>query len=262
MRRVTAAMIAVAIVGIGIVVRAQAPRPALNPQPARNWSLVNIVTLKPEMANEWVEFQKAQTIPAQKRGGVTMRSTWQDGAPFGEGFTYAIVTPVAKFADFDQPPLITRTLGADAARAYNEKLRRMIDHSRTIGIQDRAELSIQPAANAKIVGAILTTVVVVNGHAAEYEAYIKDDLLPVLKRGSVLGYQVARTVFGGDANEYTTVQFFDSFAEIDKGPLTTRVLGAGPAAALAAKAAPHVASSTRTLLRYAPDLSFQPKPAS
>ena len=260
MRRLMGSMIAVVIVGIGIGVRAQAPRPAQSPQPTRNWSLVNIVTLKPDMVNEWVEFQKSQTIPAQKRGGVTMRSTWQDGAPFGEGFTYAIVTPIPKFVDFDQPPLITRTLGAEAARTYNEKLRRMIDHSRTIGIQDRAELSIQPAATAKIVGAILNNVVVVNGHAAQYEAYIKDDLLPVLKRGNVLGYQVARTVFGGDANEYTTVQFFDSFAEIDKGPLTTRVLGAGPAATMGAKVAPHVASSTRTILRYAPDLSFQPKP--
>jgi hypothetical protein len=256
------AMIAVAIVGIGIGVRAQTPRPGQSPQPTRNWSLVNIVTLKPDMAAEWVEFQKSQTIPAQQHAGVTMRATWQVGAPFGEGFTYAIVTPISKFADFDQPPLIMRTLGADAARAYNEKLRRMIDHQRTLGIQDRAELSIQPPATAKIVGAVLTNVVVVNGHAAQYEAYIKDDLLPVLKRGNVLGYLVARTVFGGDANEYATVQFFDSFAEIDKGPLPTRVLGAGPATALTAKAAPHVASVTRTLLRYAPDLSFQPKPAS
>lgn len=254
MKRLIGATIAAAIVSIGIGVGAQAP-------PTRSWSVVNVVTLKPDMAAEWVEFQKTQTIPAQKRAGVAARATWQDGAPFGEGFTYGTVTPLGKFADYDLQPLITRTLGADAARVYNEKLRRMIDHSRTFAVQDRAELSIQPAANAKLVAAILTSVIVVNGHAAQYEAYLKDDLLPVLKRGNVVGYQVSRTIFGGDANEYMTVQLLDSFADIDKGAVPTRVLGAG-AGPLAAKAAPHVASSTRTILRFVPELSFQPKPVS
>lgn len=228
--------------------------PAATPQ--RNWYSVTIVTLKPEMVTEWTEFQKSQTMPMQQKGGVKSRAVWQSGAPFGDGFTYGIVTPITNFANYDLPPLVIRTLGADGARAYTDKLRRMVSSQRTFAVQDRAELSIAPAANAKIVGAILSDVTIVSGHADQYEAYIKNDLLPVLKRGNVLGYSVSRTIFGGNANEYHTIQYFESFAEIDKGAITTRVLGQAGAQALAVKAAPHVAGINRTIMRHVPDLSF------
>ena len=53
------------------------------------------------------------------------------------------------------------------------------------------------------------------------------------------------------------MQLIDSYAEIDKGPATTRVLGEAGARQLTAKAAPHIASQRRELLRYVPELSFQ-----
>jgi hypothetical protein len=227
--------------------------------PARSWLLVNVVTLKPDMAVDWVEFQKTQTIPMQKKGGMKDRDVWQSGAPFGDGFTYAIITPITKFVDYDQPPLLVRTLGADAARTYNEKLRKMIASTRSYAIQDRMELSIPPAPTAKIVGGVLTETTIVAGHAQQYEAYIKDDLMPAMKKANVTGFFVSRTVFGGDANVYQTVQLFDSFGEIDKGPATVRVLGQAGSQAIAAKASPHIASVNRNLIRYSPDLSFHVK---
>jgi hypothetical protein len=248
--------------GVGVSLSGQGQPASPGAPTPRNWYSVSVVTLKPDMVAEWTEFQKSQTMPMLQKAGVTRRDVWQAGAPFGEGFTYGIVTPVAKFADYDLPPLLVRTLGADAARAYNEKLRRMIASQRTYAAQDRAELSIMPAANAKVMGAILSDVTIVGGHAPQYEAYIKDDLLPVLKRGNVLGYAVSRTVFGGDANEYHIVQYFDSHAEIDKGPIPTRVLGAAAAQALTAKATPHVARVERTIIRFVPDLSIRPRGAS
>jgi hypothetical protein len=253
---------AVVCLVVGSVVHAQnsgrAGQPAAAPT-ARNFYLVNLVTLKPDMANDWVEFQKTQTIPMQKKGGMKDRDVWQSGAPFGEGFTYAVLTPITKFVDYDQPPLVVRTLGAEGARTYNDKLRRMVASQRAYAIQDRAELSIPPGPNAKFVGAILTETTIVSGHAAQYEAYIKDELLPTLKKGNVPGFLVSRTVFGGDANVYQTAQFFESFGEIDKGPATARVLGQAGAQAMAAKASPHIANVNRTLIRYVPDLSFHVK---
>ena len=261
-RALAAGLAAAAVVCLLGVVYAQnggrAGQPSASPTP-RNWSLVNIVTLKPDMVADWVEFQKTQTIPMQKKGGMKDRDVWQSGAPFGDGFTYAVITPIAKFVDYDQPPLLVRTLGAEAARAYNEKLRKMIVSTKTYAMQDRAELSIPPAPNAKIVGGVLTETTIVSGHAAQYEAYIKDELMPTLKKGNVTGFFVGRTIFGGDANVYTTVQLFDSFGEIDKGPAATRVLGAAGAQAMAAKAMSHIAAVNRTLIRYVPDLSFHVK---
>jgi hypothetical protein len=272
MKRVILALVAMAAVGVwGVTApavqsaaQAQAAKPAQGAMaagPQRNWYSVTIVTVKPEMLTEWMEFQKSQAIPMQQKGGVKSRDTWQSGAPFGEGFTFGIVTPIEKFETYDSPPLPQRVLGTDAGRAYGEKNRRLVSSTRTYAMQDRAELSIMPAANAKVVAAILTDLTIVNGHAEQYEAYIKNDLLPVLKKGNAIGYLVSRTIFGGDGNEYHTLQLLDSFAEIDKGPLTRRVLG-DAVQALNAKLVPHVASLNRTILRYVPDLSFRPKASS
>lgn len=92
---------------------------------------MNIVTVKPESVNEFIEFQKTQTIPMLQKGGVKSRDVWQSGAPFGEGGTYAFVTQIDKFADYDLEPRALRVLGPDAGRAYQEKNRRMLTSSRT-----------------------------------------------------------------------------------------------------------------------------------
>jgi hypothetical protein len=230
--------------------------------PQRNWYSVTITTVKPDRVTEWLEIQKSQTIPMQQKGGIQSRETWQSGAPFGEGNMYGIVTPIDKFATYDMPNLARRILGDGPARAYQDKLAALTLSRRTFAVQDRAELSILPAPTAKIVAAILQDVTVISGHAEQYEAYLKNDVLPVLKKGAVLGTSVSRTVFGGNANEYHVVTYLDSFAEIDKGPTQLRVLGQPAAAALAAKGASHIANIERTILRYVPDLSFRSKPVS
>jgi hypothetical protein len=230
--------------------------------PARSWYSVNIVTVKRDMAREWREFQRSQTMPMQQRGGIKLREVWQSGAPFGDGSTFAIVTPIDKFEDYDKPPLVQRVLSGAELESYQKKNAELTEANHMFAIQDRAELSSPPKSMATVRGMILTTVTIVNGHAEQYESYIKNDLLPVLKRGNVLGFNVSRTVFGGNANDYHTAQFFDSYGEIDKGPLTVRVLGLAGSQALTAKATPHIAAIDRTIYRYVPELSFGGRPIS
>jgi hypothetical protein len=265
MKRVLLASLAAAVVcamaGAGI--QAQDGRLAQSAaSPQRNWYSVAITTVKPDRVAEWLEIQKSQTIPMQQKGGVKSRETWQSGAPFGEGNSYGIVTPIDNFATYDMPNLARRVLGEAPGRAYQDKLAALTVSRRTFAVQDRAELSLPPAASAKIVAAILQDVTVISGHAEQYESYFKDDVLPVLKKGNVLGMAVSRTVFGGNGNEYHLVTYLDSFAEIDKGPAQVRVLGQPAAAALASKGAQHIANIERTILRFVPDLSFRPRPAS
>jgi hypothetical protein len=239
----------------------RAAQPAAAAATQRNWYSVSIFTVKPERARDFVELMKTETIPMQQKAGVKFRDTWQSGAPFGDAFTYGVVTSITNFAEYDQPPLATRMLG-DAARSYTEKLASMLVSRRTFAVQDRAELSMPPAANAKFVAAILQDATVISGHAEQFEAYIKNDMMPVLKKADTVGYTISRTVFGGDANEYHSVTYLSSFAEIDKGPGTVRVLGQAGAAALAAKGAAHISKIERTILRYVPDLSFRATPTS
>jgi hypothetical protein len=248
--------------GAGRTGQAKPAQNAQAPAAPRLWYSVNVVTVKRETAAEWREFQKSQSIPLQQRGGMKMRDTWASGAPFGDGSTFVLVTEIEKFADYDQPPLPQRLLTGEALRTYQGTNQRLVMSNHMYAVQSRPELSIPPAAGATIMGAILTETTVVNGHADQYEAYLKNDLVPVLKKGNVLGYDVGRTVFGGNANEYHTLQYFDSYAEIDKGPVPVRVLGPAGAQTLLAKGTSHIASVNRTVLRYVPELSFRPRPMS
>jgi hypothetical protein len=238
----------------------RAAQPAAAPQ--RNWYSVTLTTVKPDHVAEWVELTKSQTIPMQQKGGIKARDTWQSGAPFGEGNMYGVVTPIDKFATYDMPPLALRVLGDAPGRAYQSKLAALTLGRRTFAVQDRAELSIPPAPNAKFVAAILADVTIVSGHAQQYEAYLKDDLLPLLKKDKTVGFVVSRTVFGGNANEYHEVTYLSSFADIDKGPAQARLQNAAERTAMTAKITPHVEHIERTILRYVPDLSYQPKPVS
>jgi hypothetical protein len=259
-------MIAAAAVVCGLaVLTAQSgggAQPAPGAGPQRNWSSVTIVTIKPDRVADWVSAQKSETIPMQQKGGIKRRDTWQSGAPFGEGNTFAIVTPIEKFATYDMPNLPRRVLGDGPAQAYVAKLAAMTGARRTFAIQDRAELSIMPAANVKFVAGVLTETTIISGHAEQYEAYLKNDLLPLLKKDNAAGFLVSRTVFGGDANQYHTVLLLSSFGDIDKGPAQARLLTRPEAAAMAAKVTPHVAHTERNIIRYVPDLSYGPRPTS
>lgn len=222
---------------------------------------VSIVQVKPEMLTDWQEFQKNETIPALQKAGAKWRDAWTTGI-FGEGFQYAFITPIDKFAQYDNPQSpIQRALGQEGARAYGAKNRRFISGTHTYAIQAQPALSYMPDPNMTPKLAVLTEVTVAPGRAADFEAYIKNDLLPLYKKVQA-PYSVARTVFGGNVAEFTTVRYINSFADLDQGPVTVRVLGQAGADKLSAKVAGLTTSTTRSIIRYVPDLSFRVKTTS
>jgi hypothetical protein len=233
-----------------------AARPA--PLPKREMIQVTVVKVKPDLLNEWLDFQKNETIPMLKKAGATRRDAWQTGI-FGESGMYAFVTPIENFNQYDgdNPPL--RALGADGARAYAEKNRRFILSSRTYADQTRPDLGYEVKMSGPPKLALLSNVQIAFGKGSDYEALVKSDVLPVLRKAH-LGYAVSQTMLGGDINEFTTLIFYDTFADIGKGHPFDRILGADGSRQLTSKAAGIVTHVERSIVRYVPDLSFAPRP--
>ncbi len=228
---------------------------------APRWLAVTITKIKPELLTEYQDFVKNETIPALQKGGVKERTAWQTGV-FGEGFQFAYVTPIEKFAQYDSDSPIVKALGEEGARAYNAKVRRFIVSSRTLGVETRPELSYVPDPMKVPKLAILRSTSVTPGRAADYEEAIKGDVLPAMKKAQVSGYFVSRTVFGGDVNEFTSLRYIDTFAELDQDSPLTRALGEAGAAAVGRKIAALTAHTEVEILRYNADLSFQVKTTS
>jgi hypothetical protein len=250
------------VIVLALAALSQAPRlRAQSGQPPQaQLLLITEVQLKPDSAPDWTELQKSEQIPAQKKGGVLWRDTWASGVA-GDAYLRAIVTPIADLALFDGPSPAIKALGQEGAAALGAKTRKLIAGSRSAVIRTRPDLGFgtRPAAYKL---AILTTVTVVNGRAADFEAFIKTDVAPALKKVNVSYYSVSQVVYGGNTNEFRTLIPVNDFAEIAKGHPLERALGSDGMIKLLQKSAPFISQVDRTIIRYLPDLSFQARPAS
>jgi hypothetical protein len=246
----------------GAIALAALQQPASRPQPApkREMLQVTVTKIKPELVDQWLEFQKSETIPMLKKSGLKSRDAWTT-ATFGDGFTYAFVTPIESFAQYDGEARPVRALGADGARTYGEKNRRFVESTRTFAIQTRPDLSVDVKMTGPPKLALLSDIQVVAGKIPDYEAFVKSDVVPVMRKARA-GYAVSQRIFGGDISQFTSLIFYDSFAEIGKGHPFQRVLGADGERQLLAKAAAFVSRVERSVMRYVPELSFVARPTT
>jgi hypothetical protein len=254
--------VSVAAIGVwlGYTVAAQTPAQKMAQTKAEGaaapeFLAVNVVHVRPELALEWEEFQKKETIPALQKAGIVQRDAWRTA--IGEAFEVAFVTPMANLAMRDEPSPMVKALGEEGARAYAEKNRRLIAGSRSFVIRTRPDLSYAPASNEPPKLAVLSNLSIAPGRITDFENHVKTDVLPIQKKAQSLGYLVSQTIFGGDGNEFVTLVLVNSFADLDKGPAAVRVLGPEGAAKLSAKSAGIITHAERIVIRYDPELSFK-----
>jgi hypothetical protein len=227
--------------------------------PAPEWSSITVVRVKPDMVAEWQDLQKNVVNPALKKAGIKERGVFET-AVFGESFQYVVINTITSLAQYDEPmsPL-RKTIGEEAFRDYQAKSRRCVVSSQTFAEVGRLDLSYM-GKMASMTGppklAVVTSLSILPGRAAAFENLVKTEVLPVMKKADVIGYFVSQSMFGGDAWGYTSVIFYDSFAEIGKGSPFARVLGAAGASALFAKLGGVVAHQERMIARFNPELSF------
>ena len=106
--------------------------------------------------------------------------------------------------------------------------------------------------------AVVQFVNVAPGRNNEYENFLKNDFVPVMKQAGVT-YLVSQTIFGGSGNEYITLTMRDSFADLDKGPVPVQALGQEGAQKLMQKMpAGAVVSLERSITKFVPELSIMP----
>lgn len=231
--------------------------------PTPQWSSISVIRVKPDMVAEWQDLQKNVVNPALKKAGVKERGVFET-AVFGESYQYVVITPITSFAQYDEPvSMLRKTLGEDAYRDYLAKSRRCVNSVQTYAELSRLDLSYM-GKMATMTGppklAVVNSLSVMPGRAAAFESLVKNDVLPVMKKADVIGYFVSQSMFGGDGYGYTSVVFFDTFAEIGKGSPFLRVLGPAGSAALFAKFAGVVAHQERSIARFNADLSFSAAP--
>jgi hypothetical protein len=235
---------------------AQTPSPASQAAPTPEFLSITVVSVKPEMMNEFQNFMKNTTNPALKKGGLKWREVWQSAA--GDAFEYVLVAPVGKLAEFDGPSALEKGLGPQGLPAWQTKAGSLVNSVRRFIIRTRPDLSFSAQRTGTPKLAVLHFVHVAPNRNNDYENYLKNEFLPVMKQAGVT-YLVSQTIFGGNANEYITLTMRDNFADLDKGPVHVQVLGQEGGQKLMQKMpAGAVVHLERSLTRLVPELSIMP----
>ena len=230
------------------------PTPAAGPQ----FLNITVVSVKPGMNAEFQDFMKNTTNPALKKGGLMWREVWQSTAAGGDAFEYVMVSPVGKFAEYDAAGALEKGLGPQGFAAWQTKASSLVTSVHRFIVQTRDDLSFEKQSAGPHKLAVVTSIHVAPNRNSEFENYIKNDYMPVMKQAQVT-YLVTQTIFGGDANEYVTLTMRDSFADLDKGPVIVQALGDEGAQKLLQKLpAGIVVHVERSLSRLVPELSFMP----
>ena len=179
----------------------------------RYW--VTEVHVKPEMMNQYRELALKETLPAYQKAGYKQQSVWMT-ATLGEAFEYIYFRPIESLQQFDEPSFITKALGEEGARKWFAKRGAMIVSSHSYIMQAHPEMSLVPNPNETPKLAFVVRQSIAPGRSTEYENYIKNDVLPIVKKASPRGFLFNKVTNGGDTEMYISAALQDSFADQEK----------------------------------------------
>jgi len=104
------------------------------------WVIVATTQLLPGRGAEYASITTNEFLPAFKKAGVT--DSWMFAANFGAPVTQrTIVTPIAGWADLDQPGALARALGPEAAQKLNQKRASLTTSTESVVMRYVPELS-------------------------------------------------------------------------------------------------------------------------
>jgi len=243
----------------GLVVFASAVVPAQTPPAtAPQWMLINITKLNPGVTTEYIDLQTKEVMPAQKKGGSPGRQAWSSGIS-GPPREFVYISPIVSFAQFDKPSPLVAALGQEGANALNAKTAKLADPQKTMIARTRPDLSYQPNPTAPPSAlAIVSVVDVLPGRRAEFEAFLKKEVLPAMRQANAKSYVVFEIAYGDSAGGYITAIGYDTYEAIGKGHPFQTALGADGAIKLEAKVTGIVGRVERFISRHRPELSWSP----
>ena len=193
---------------------ALAPRSFAQTPPAPQYYRVQTIKLNSGMRPDWEKFYQAEILPALKKVGVKQHSVWRVAQ--GDLRQYFIITPINSLAELDEPSPLLKALGQEAGQALMTKQSRFFGEWRQDIVVGRPDLGIALTPNSPLKLAVLDTETVAPGHTADYEKWVKENILPVVKKTNAKGVLTGKTALGSDPNEYHVLVLFDSYAEIEK----------------------------------------------
>ena len=218
-----------------------------------------ITQVRPDMAGIYQDLVQNVVVPGLKKAGQVWQWTYATG-PVGQAFTFVQVSPVANYAQFDQPGMLGRGIGADGVANFNAKIRPAIVSQRAFIQTLNANMSIRSNATAPPPLVQVQDFMVLPGKNQEFAALMSMNYIPALKKAGVREFWTYVVNIGGPGGQVSTVRSLAKYAELDPQPGGGNLVRGG----LTQEAATELNNRRNTLIsgtetnvyRYVPELSF------
>jgi len=220
-----------------------------------NWIQITTVRVKPDMIDKWRGTYKNEIVPAYKKARLPSFAVWRN-SPFGDTYEFTLVTPIEKFAQFDAPSPLTQVMKTADRLRVEAELNRCVTGAFNVALLSQPDISIVKEGAVTPPLIMVQTVTVAPKNVNAYLAFLKGEMRPVIQKAGVDVWLVYRHVFGSDGNQITTIRSMSSYAELDAGPLTARVLGPDEAIRLGAIGNQFLDSIRVVVAQYDKELSY------
>jgi hypothetical protein len=221
-------------------------------QPDRHYVGISEIRVKPEAMADWMEIQKTEGIPMEKKAGQPWRQVWSSGNEF---FDRLIIEPIPSLANLDGGNVAVKTIGAEASAALHARIQRTVYGVRSLIAEIRPDLGYGPPPERPRL-AVLTIIDAAHAQARDLETFLKTEAVPALKKDGTAWMSVMRVAFGDDANRYFVWIPTANYADLTKGAPLERAFGADGARVLAGRTRAMIARFERRVVRYNNDLSY------
>ena len=236
-------------------------KPAETAAPKHRLGLVNEYTIRPGLMNEYLEWAKNEARPLYVKAGI--KEAYFFTQVYGDRAITTFTEVHDSFAALKaRNEAFNKNNSPEALAALSAGANRYIEHTRTFIVETLPELSWRnPKLSSPPPYYLVTTRFVAPQRGRDYEAYLKNDWLPLVKKADANGLLASRNRFGGEG-QYTIFTPVNDLADLDQPNPVTRMLGAEAVAKVQQKLVGIVQRTETRVLRLRPEISIIPAPAT
>ena len=174
---------------------------------------VTLNQVKPDSVAAWQQ-NSAALRDVYKKNGYTFRLQF---SPLYGTNNYLNVVPAKSVTEMDEGLPVEKMMGKAAYDKWLPEYRKTVDSGLVrLMLKSVPELQIRDAQRMTASLAGMTRVIVAPGRAAEYEARVKNFLLPAFRKAGIKRASVWRVLFGGTSAEYVIFSQYSSLADAEK----------------------------------------------
>ncbi|HEX4951110.1 MAG TPA: hypothetical protein VFZ34_30920 [Blastocatellia bacterium] len=233
--------------------------------PKRLLGLVNEFTIKPGMMTAFLQWAEKESKPLYVRAGIKTGYFFTNLYDTADRNVVTLIEMHESFAAIRaRHEAFNKNNSKEELDAWSAKSREFIVGIRTYIVETLPELSwTNPKMKNLPLYYMVTERHIAPFRGRDYEAYLKNDWLPLVKKAESNGTLVSRLRYGGESGHYFVFGSVHDLTELDQPSKITQAAGGAEAVAkMQQKLIGIVQRSEQRVLRLRPEISIIPAPTT